>query len=107
MASNPKFVDYVLNQIQRPGEATAKKMFGEYGIYLAGKMFGVICNDQLFIKPTAAGAEFIGEVVEASPYAGAKSSFLIEDRLEDSEWLTQLVKITADALPDPKPKKKK
>ena len=107
MASNQKFVDFVLEQIENAGEITAKKMFGEYGIYSDGKMFGSICDDKLFIKPTKSGREFIGEVVEAPPYPGAKPSFLIEEKIEDRDWLSQLVRISVKELPMPKPKKKK
>ncbi|MEP7268240.1 MAG: TfoX/Sxy family protein [Saprospiraceae bacterium] len=107
MASDQKFVDFVLDQIENSGEITAKKMFGEYGIYSNGKIFGLICDNKLFIKPTISGREFIGEVVEAPPYKGAKPSFLIEDKIEDREWLSELVRISIKELPMPKPKKKK
>ena len=107
MASEINFVDFVLEQIKSSGEITAKKMFGEYGIYSDGKLFGLICDDKLFIKPTNSGRKFIGNVVEASPYEGAKPSFLIEDKIEDSEWLSELVRISLNELPTPKPKKKK
>ena len=107
MASEINFVDFVLEQIKSSGEITAKKMFGEYGIYSDGKLFGLICNDKLFIKPTNSGRKFIGNVVEAPPYEGAKPSFLIEDKIEDSEWLCELVRISVNELPAPKPKKKK
>ena len=30
-------------------------MFGEYGVYVDGKMIGLICDDQLYVKPTASG----------------------------------------------------
>lgn len=106
MASDQKFVEFVTDQIKRSGEITAKKMFGEYGLYADGKMVGLICDNKLFIKPTKAGREFIGEVVEAPPYPGAKPSFLIDDKLEDSAWLSTLVKISLKELPEPKPKKK-
>ena len=33
-------------------------------------------------------------------------SFLIEGEIEDSEWITQLISLTAAELPEPKPKKK-
>jgi TfoX/Sxy family transcriptional regulator of competence genes len=105
MASDQKFVDFVLGQIQSTGDMTAKKMFGEYGIYLDGKIVGLICDNRLFIKPTDAGREFIGNVVEHPPYKGAKPSFLIEEKLDDTTWLSNLIKITASELPDPKPKK--
>ena len=107
MASNQNFVDFVLEQINNAGEITAKKMFGEYGIYADGKMFAAVCDNKLFIKPTVAGRAFIGEVVEAPPYPGAKPSFLIEDKIEDRTWLSELVRITVKELPEPKPKKKK
>lgn len=107
MASDQNFVDFVAGQIKNAGEITAKKMFGEYGIYANEKLFGLICDNQLFIKPTNSGKEFIGNVVEAPPYEGAKPCFLIEEKIEDSAWLSELVRISVAELPAPKPKKKK
>lgn len=107
MASDQNFVDFVLDQINNAGVVTAKKMFGEYGLYADEKLFGLICDNKLFIKPTNSGREFIGNVVEAPPYEGAKPSFLIEDKLEDSEWLSELVRLSVKELPLPKKKKKK
>jgi TfoX/Sxy family transcriptional regulator of competence genes len=107
MASDQNFVNFVIEQIKNAGDITAKKMFGEYGIYAEGKLVGLICDNKLFIKPTISGREFIGNVVEALPYEGAKPSFLIEDKIEESEWLSELVRISVNELPEPKPKKKK
>jgi TfoX/Sxy family transcriptional regulator of competence genes len=107
MASDQGFVDYVVDQIAADCGVTYKKMFGEYGLYSSGKMFAMICDDRLFVKPTGGGRAHIGEVVEAPPYPGAKPIFLIEDQLEDGEWLSELVRITARELPEPKPKKKR
>ena len=106
MASNKNFVDFVLEQIKNAGAITAKKMFGEYGIYADGKIFGLICDNKLFIKPTISGRKFIDNVVEAPPYEGAKPSFLIEDKIEDSDWISELVRISLKELPEPKLKKK-
>jgi TfoX/Sxy family transcriptional regulator of competence genes len=107
MATDQSFVDYIVDQIEGAGSITAKKMFGEYGIFSDRKIFGLICDNKLFVKPTSAGRIFIGDVVEAPPYPGAKPSFLIEDQIEDREWISQLVKMTLEELPAPKPKKKK
>jgi TfoX/Sxy family transcriptional regulator of competence genes len=110
MASDKKFVEFVVEQIKRAGTITAKSMFGEYGVYADEKLFALICDNKLFIKPTEPGRAFIKHPVEAPPYPGAKNCFLIEDKLEDWEWLSELVKITVKALPAPKikkPKKKK
>lgn len=107
MASDQQFVDFVVAQIENAGEITARKMFGEYGVYSDKKMFALICDNKLFIKPTESGRAWIGNVVEAPPYPGAKPSFLIEDKLEDRDWLSQLVRTTVEELPEPKPKKSK
>jgi len=108
MASDQSFADFVVYQIEKAGEITAKKMFGEYGIYADGKLFGLICDNKLFIKPTEAGRKYIGEaLVEAPPYSGAKPSFLIEEKIEDRDWLSELVRISVKELPEPKPKKRK
>ena len=107
MASEQTFVDFIVDQIENAGEISAKKMFGEYALYSGEKMFALICDDKLFIKPTQAGRVFIGDVVEAPPYPGAKPSFLIEEKVEDRGWLSELVRISVAELPMPKPKKKK
>ena len=107
MASDQDFVDFIVDQIEGAGNITSKKIFGEYGIWVDGKITALICDNQLFVKPTEAGRSFIGEVVEAPPYPGAKMSFLIEGGFEDRDWIRELVRITAKELPEPKPKKKK
>jgi len=107
MASDQSFVDYIVEQIQDAGEVTARKMFGEYGVFSNGKIFALICDNKLFVKPTESGRAFIKDVVEAPPYEGAKPSFLIEEKVEDREWLSDLVRITLRELPEPKAKKKK
>lgn len=107
MASDKKFVAFVCDQIEHAGQITFKSMFGEYGLYADGKIFALVCDNKLFIKPTAGGRAFIGDVVEAPPYPGAKPSFLIEAQIEDREWISNLVRISVKELPEPKPKKKK
>ncbi|NQT27792.1 TfoX/Sxy family protein [candidate division KSB1 bacterium] len=107
MASDLSFVEFVVDQIEDAGEIRFKKMFGEYAVYCNAKVVALICDNQLFIKPTEGGRVFIEDVVEAPAYPGAKLSFLIEDKIDDREWISNLVRITAQELPVPKPKKKK
>ncbi len=106
MASSLDFVEYVREQLSGAGEITYKKMFGEYGVYCNGKIVGVVCDDQLFIKKTKAGAEVYPDCPEAAPYDGAKPHFLV-DRVDDRALMTRFISATYDELPAPKPKKKK
>jgi len=106
MATDKSFADFVVEQLADAGVITCRKMFGEYGVYCDGKIVALLCDNRLFIKPTEAGRAHIGEVVLAPPYPGGKDYFLIEEQLEDGEWLSQLVRVSAAELPLPKPKKK-
>ncbi len=57
MASDQSFVEFIVDQIENAGEVTFKKMFGEYGLYCGDKIVALICDNQLFVKPTKAGAK--------------------------------------------------
>jgi TfoX/Sxy family transcriptional regulator of competence genes len=89
-----------------PLDVTAKPMFGGYGLYCQGKNFALVNDDTLFIKVTDPGLALAGRVGKAPPYAGAKPAFKIStSKLNDREWLVQLVDETSKVLPLPKPKK--
>lgn len=104
MASKPEFVQYVAEQMRGAGCITYRKMFGEYGMYCDGKIFALVCEDQLFIKITETGRRICPELRKAAPYEGAKNYFLIED-VDNRNALVSLVTATCAALPEPKPKK--
>lgn len=106
MASQQQTVDYLVEQMAGAGPILAKKMFGEYGLYCAGKMFGLVCDDQLFLKPTSAGRAFAVGLAEGSPYPGAKPCLLVPgDKWDDADWLVGLTRITVAALPAAAPKR--
>ena len=108
MATDSNTIAFLLDQLSPLGEASARKMFGEYCLYLSGKPVGLVCDDQLYLKPTRAGQQMLVEVVEGSPYPGAKSHLLITpDQWEDTEWLCELVRVTSRELPVPKPRARK
>lgn len=106
MASSQDFVDFVTEQFEADCGVTSKKMFGEYGLFSRGKMFALVCDDRLLVKPTEGGRAFIGDVTEGIPYPGAKPCFLIEERIDDREWLSELARITTRELPEPKRRKR-
>ncbi|MFA6384170.1 MAG: TfoX/Sxy family protein [Candidatus Omnitrophota bacterium] len=107
MSSDLSFVEFIADQMKEAGDITYRKMFGEYAVYCDGKVIALICDDSLYVKVTDAGRAFIGNVVEAPAYPGAKPSFYIEDKFEDREWISDLARITANGLPAPKPRKKR
>ena len=44
------FKDYVIDQLRDFGGAGARAMFGGFGIYKGGVMFGLIADDELYFK---------------------------------------------------------
>jgi DNA transformation protein and related proteins len=55
MSSDLSFVEYILDQINQAGQVSFKKMFGKYAIYCDEKVVALVCDNQLFIKPTDGG----------------------------------------------------
>jgi TfoX/Sxy family transcriptional regulator of competence genes len=106
MASDREFVNFVCEQLRGAGEISSRRMFGEAAVYLEDKVIGLICDNQFFVKPTEPGRAKIGVPIEARPFPGANNWFLMAD-LDDPEFLADLVRITAAALPSPKAKTKR
>lgn len=107
MANDPDFIQYVCDQIDESCDVSYRHMFGGTTLYSKGKVVALICDNQLFVKPTDAGRAYIGDVTEAPAYEGSKHFFLIEDDIEDTDWLTGLVRATEEVLPKPGKRKKK
>ena len=98
MASDAGFVQFVVEQIDLGTDLACKRLFGEWGLWLHGKIVALVCDDQLLLKPTQAGRALLGgDPPEVPPYPGAKPWLLVED-LDDGEALRELLRATLGAL---------
>ncbi|MFG6447848.1 TfoX/Sxy family protein [Roseateles sp. BYS180W] len=107
MASDQSFVDYVAEQVGLGERLTHKRMFGEYALYLDGKVVGFVCDNSLFVKPTPAATALAPQLPLRPPYPGAKDYPVADELLDEPPVLQRLLHQTAEALPPPKPKKPK
>ncbi|MFA6111259.1 MAG: TfoX/Sxy family protein [Candidatus Latescibacterota bacterium] len=109
MATKQSTIDYLLDQLASVPDVRVRKMFGEYALYCNDKVVALVCDDELFIKITEAGKEFVGDQYqEGNAYPGAKPSMRIDmDMAENRDWLCELITITEESLPAPVVKKKK
>lgn len=89
-----------------PIEPTARAMFGEYGLYVDGRMAALVCVDTLFVKMTDAGCAVSPPLPEAPPYPAAKPALRIAREDWSAPWLLRLLTVTAAALPAPKPRRR-
>lgn len=106
MATDPSFIDYVCEQADLAQRLTYRRMFGEYALYLEGRVVAFVCDNQVFIKPTVAGARLAPGAVPLPPYPGGKPHLRLADELDDRDLLRRILIATASELPLPKPKPK-
>lgn len=108
MATAQDTMTYLLDQLADLAGVRARKMFGEYCLYMADKPVALVCDDRLYLKPTDAVRTLLPQIVEVCPYPGAKPYWLITaDLWEDRAWLGRLLQATERALPMPLPRKEK
>ncbi len=106
MATKESTVEYIIDQLIDVPNVTTRKMFGEYAVYVGKKVVALICDDTLSLKITQEGKKFVGkQYKEGFAYDGAKVSMEVnEDLIENRKWLCELIEITEENLPEPKPK---
>ena len=102
MATEPSFIDYIAEQVGLGNRLTSKKMFGEYAVYLDGKVVAFACDNSLFLKPSDAAARLAPDLPQRPPYPGAKLYPVADELLDDGDALRQLVIETAALMPAPK-----
>ncbi|HVF94178.1 MAG TPA: TfoX/Sxy family protein, partial [Sphingomonas sp.] len=103
MGSRQSIVDAIVLAASGADDVSARKMFGEFALYCDSRLVALICDDQLFVKPTDAGRQHAGPVDDVPPDKGAKPCLLIPaDRSSDGAWLSDLIRASASALPPPK-----
>lgn len=108
MATDPGFMNYLLDDQLRGhfgARVRAHRMFGEYALYLDDKVVALVCDNQVFLKPTEAVRAALGEALRPGhPYPGSKPWWQLGTEVEDRERLVELITLTATALPLPRPK---
>ena len=103
MATGSNTLAFFVDQLNGAalGVVTAKKMFGEYGLYLDGLMFALACDDRLFLKTKTMPDDLVATLFgnRAPAYPGATgTSELAVDVLEDAEKLRVVLQATLATL---------
>ncbi len=107
MPTSPATIVHILDTLAALPGLRAAKMFGEYGLYLDNKVVGLICDDTLFIKPTASAHPLLPGVQMGPPYPGAKPHMMLNEILDDPDLAIRVLRAVASDVPEPKPKKPK
>lgn len=102
MATGGEFLEYVAEQIGLGSRLTFKKLFGEYALYVDEKVVAFVCDNSLFVKPSAAVAALAPDLPQRPPYPGAKNYPVADELLDDTDGLRRLIMETAAHMPAPK-----
>lgn len=105
MASRPEFVAYLCEQLEGTGTVRARKMFGEYLIYVNDKPALLVCDDTPFVKMLPCVAELLGRRPTAAPYEGAKEHYVLDP--DDRDTLRQAVALVSEYGPLPQRRSRK
>ena len=103
MASSREYLEYVLEQC--PAGTSSRAMMGEYVLYYREKVFGGIYDNRVLVKPTRSALSRMPAAPMEQPYEGAKNMLLL-DRLDDREFVKELLEAMYEDLPFPKKRKK-
>ncbi len=103
MASSKEYLDFVLEQLSGLDGISYRPMMGEYILYCQGRVIGGIYDDRFLVKPVKAAVERMPDALRELPYEGAKEMLLV-DRIEDPDFLRELIGAMLPELPAPKPK---
>ena len=104
MATNAATIDHLLDLLSGAGDLSARKMFGEYGLYLDGKIVAFICDDTLFLKPTPSALALLPDVEQGPCYPGSKPYLILTESLDDPDLVIRAMRAVAGDAPAPKPK---
>lgn len=125
MSTRKETTEFILDSLGEPKYFSVRAMFGEYALYAdprqggaSGKVVGLICNDQLYVKIMPESAELEGICEKDEAYPGSKKFYVVppqsgvpfageEVQLSKIKNLSDILLNIAKALPMPKKKVKK
>jgi len=99
-----EFVDYLIEVFETFGPVQSRKMFGGYGIYHNGIMFGLVADDTLYLKADKTTAPHFesrdlsqfeynkgGKIVKMSYYLAPEE--ILENRDEAALWAARAYEV--------------
>ncbi len=107
MSISPATITALQDALAPAGPMTIKAMFGEYALYMEGRVVALICDDTLFIKPVPGAVAAMPGAGMAPPFPGAKPHLRATDALDDPDPAIAALRAAAREVPLPKPKKPK
>lgn len=104
MACSTEFVEFVCDTLAPLGEVRARKMMGDYIIYVNEKCVITACDNMAFVKKMPCIAELMADAETGCAYKGAKEGYILE--FNDRQKVLKVIQTLWEVLPYPKSKKR-
>ena len=103
MATSKEYMHFISGQLEGL-DVRIRAMMGGYLIYYREKLAGGLYVNAMAVKDVPAARALMPDVEPEPPFAGAKGALFVE-RVEDREFLAELLEAMYPELPEPKPRK--
>lgn len=103
MSCTTEFVDSLCELLRPLGEVRARKMMGDYVIYLNEKCVITACDNLAYIKKLPCVADLMASAEVGIPYPGAKEAYILP--LSDPLLTRRALSLLWPSLPFPKKRK--
>ena len=102
MACSTEFIEFVCEVLASLGEIRARKMMGDYIIYLNGKCVATACDNNLYVKMYPQLEDMLDEAEIGRPYEGAKDHYVLD--ISNKALTIKVISELWNYLPFPKKK---
>lgn len=92
MATSKEYITYLVSKLENLGFIRARKMFGEYLVYINDKAIFLVCDNQVFVKINEnSKLIFADKASQDYPYPQAKLHYLVDP--EDDDFINDITKL--------------
>lgn len=106
MATSPEYAQFVENQFRGLDGFSVRRMFGEYAIYLQGRVLGFLADEQILLQDTPTARKLLPDAERRELFPGSKLFVLFADE-GNAHLLKSVSEAMWEELPLPKPRKSK
>ena len=106
MATSPEYAQFVENQFRGLDGFSVRRMFGEYAIYLQGRVLGFLADEQILLQNTPTARKLLPDAELRELFPGSKLFILFADE-GNAHLLKSVSEAMWEELPLPKPRKSK
>lgn len=104
MPCTTEFIDFVCDMLKPLGAVRARKMMGDYVVYVNEECVITACDNNAYVKRLPCIGDLMADAECGCPYSGAKEAYILD--LSYQRKALKVIGTLWDDLPYPKSRKK-